>query len=119
MLRPNAADLQVHLHREPIDMRKGRTGLAAIVQESMKRDPFGGALYLFVGRKYDAMKILYWDINGYAVWHKVIESKEKFYWPRLIEEEVVSMSAEQLEWLMDGYDVWARPHQMVKFTHAM
>jgi hypothetical protein len=49
---------------------------------------------------------------------KVIESREKFHWPRLFQEDVVELTSEQLHWLMDGYDVWARPHKAVTFTHV-
>jgi hypothetical protein len=30
----------------------------------------------------------------------------------------VEMTSEQLHWLMDGYDVWSRPHKPVTFTHV-
>jgi hypothetical protein len=49
---------------------------------------------------------------------KVIEGREKFHWPRLFQEDVVEMTSEQLHWLMDGYDVWSRPHKSVTFTHV-
>jgi hypothetical protein len=47
----------------------------------------------------------------------VIESDEKFHWPRLLEEEVITMTTEQLNWLLDGYDVWRQPHKMLRFLH--
>ena len=75
----------MYLHREPIDMRTGRNGLAALVREGMQHDPFAPeALYVFVGRRYDMLKILGWDRNGYAIWSKKIESDEKFRWPRML-----------------------------------
>ena len=117
MMRP-VADVQVYLHRATIDMRRGRNKLAAIAKEEMKIDPFSKALFVFVGRRYHALKILGWDRNGFGLWYKVIESKEKFYWPRLLEEEVVTMTSEQLNWLLDGYNVWASPHRMIKFHHV-
>lgn len=50
MLRPEGEQLTVYLHREPIDMRLQRTGLAALVQEAIGEDPFkGNAIYAFVG----------------------------------------------------------------------
>jgi len=53
MMRPSA-DVQVYLHREPIDMRRGRNGLAALVREGMRQDPFATqALYVFIGRRGD------------------------------------------------------------------
>jgi transposase len=118
MLRPSAADLKVYLHRAAIDMRKGRNGLAAIAREVMQKDPFSNTCFLFTNRRYTALKILAWDINGFSLWSKVIESREKFAWPRLFQEDVVEITSEQLHWLMDGYDVWARPHTAVTFTHV-
>jgi transposase len=118
MMRPSG-DVQVYLHRAPIDMRTGRNGLAALVREGMHQDPFAEqALYVFIGRRYDALKILGWDRNGYAIWQKKIESDEKFHWPRMLEEDVVTLTAEQLNWLLDGYNVWSAPHRMIRFTHV-
>jgi transposase len=118
MMRPTG-ELQVYLHREPIDMRKGRNGLAALVREAMGQDPFApSALYVFIGRRYDALRILGWDRNGYAIWSKKIESDEKFHWPRVVQDNVVTLTSEQLNWLLDGYDVWSTPHRMIRFTHV-
>ena len=66
MLRPNAPDLKVYLHRAPIDMRAGRNGLAAIAREVMQQDPFSNAYFLFTNKRFDAIKLLTWDINGYG-----------------------------------------------------
>lgn len=119
MMRPVGDDLKVHLYRAPIDMRRGRNALAALVREGIREDPFAAnALYVFIGRRYNALKILSFDRNGFAVWYKKIESAEKFHWPRMLDEEVVSLSSEQLGWLLDGYDVWAQPHRMIKFSHV-
>lgn len=118
MMRPATEDLKVYLHRCPIDMRRGRHGLAALAKEVMRQDPFSPALFVFVGRKFDTLKILGWDRNGFALWCKKIESEEKFHWPRLLQEEVISLSVEQLNWLLDGYDVWAQPHRVIKYLHV-
>ena len=118
MMRP-MGEVKVYLHRAPIDMRRGRNGLAALVREGMQQDPFAAqALYVFIGRRYDTLKILSWDRNGFAVWWKRIESDEKCHWPSLLQEDVITLTAEQLNWLLDGYDVWAAPHRMIKFTHV-
>lgn len=118
MMRPCGEGLQVLLYREPVDMRKGRNGLAALAQEVMKVDVFSGALLIFVSKHYNAVKILYRDRNGFALWHKVIESREKFIWPRLLEADVVTLTVEQLEWLLEGYDIWRQPHKILRFKHA-
>lgn len=118
MMRPVGDDLKVYLHRAPIDMRTGRNGLAALAKEVMQADPFSGALFIYVGRRYDSMKILSWDRNGFSVWWKRIESEERYHWPRLLEEAVVTLTVQQLNWLLDGYDVWAQPHRMIRFSHV-
>ena len=61
MLRPDRDAPQVYLYRLPIDMRKQRNGLAALVQEMMSADPFGGAIFVFVGKRFDRIKILCCD----------------------------------------------------------
>jgi transposase len=118
MMRPSGEDLKIYLHRAPVDMRKGRNGLAALAQETMKLDPFSGNLFVYVGRRFNALKILYWNRNGFALWSKRIESSEKYHWPRMLQEDVVTLSTEQLNWLLDGYDVWTQPHEMLRFQHA-
>ncbi len=66
MLRPSAPELMVYLHRAPIDMRAGRNGLAAVAREVMQKDPFGKTCFVFTNKRYTALKILAWDINGFS-----------------------------------------------------
>jgi hypothetical protein len=66
MLRPSAPDLKVYLHRTPIDLRRGRNGLAAMAREVMQKDPFSNTCFLFTNKTYSALKILAWDINGFS-----------------------------------------------------
>jgi transposase len=109
----------VYLHREPVDMRLQRTGLAVLAQEVLRQDPFSaGAVFAFVGKRYDRVKLLAWDQNGFVLWYKVIESAEKFIWPRDAAEQVVTLTAEQLNWLLDGYDVFRQPHRLLRLAHA-
>jgi transposase len=108
----------VYLYRLPIDMRRGRNGLAALAGEMMPEALYTGAVFLFVGRRFDTIKALRWDRNGFSVYHKVIESCEKYYWPRMLSEAVVAVSVEQLNWLLDGYDVWRQPHQMLRLLRV-
>ena len=59
MMRAVGDDLKVYLYRKTVDMRKGRNGLAALARESIPTSVFCGALYLYVGRHFDTMKIFY------------------------------------------------------------
>lgn len=119
MLCPDLRGVRVYLHRAPVDMRRGRNGLAGLVRAVMNEDPFAGdALFCFIGKGRDKLKILYWQRNGFVVWYKVIEGREKFHWPRRGDGASVKLTGEQLGWLLEGYDVTKmRPHQALTFSH--
>jgi transposase len=72
MLCPDLHDVRVYLHREPVDMRRQRNGLAALVRTVINQDPFSNSLFCFIGKGRDKLKILYWNRNGFVVWYKVI-----------------------------------------------
>lgn len=55
---------RVYLAAGTTDMRKGFDGLAALVQQQLKRDPFGGAVSAFRGKRGDLIKLLWWDGQG-------------------------------------------------------
>jgi transposase len=118
MLRPERSIERVYLHRAPIDMRKQMDGLAALVEGVLRADPFSGALFVFINRRRDKLKMLAWDRTGFIVWYKRLE-QEKFAWPMRSSETMVTLSGEQLHWLLDGYDVFRmKPHRALQFSHA-
>jgi transposase len=94
----------VYLHRDPVDFRKSINGLSVIVEQSMGLSVFDSALFLFCNKQRDKLKILYWDSSGFCLWYKRLE-KEKFKWPRKDSRRVVSLSEEQLHWLLRGFDI--------------
>ncbi len=94
----------VFLHRDFVDFRKAINGLAALVEDELKRDAYTGALFVFCNKDKDKLKILYWDKTGFELWQKLLE-KQKFKWPSKIKEHEFALTAEQLDWLLCGYDV--------------
>jgi transposase len=104
MMRP-ANDLPtVYLCRDIVDFRKGIQGLAVLVEGTLELDPFSEKMFVFCNRKRDKVKILYWERNGYCLWQKSLE-RAKFKWPRKAQDSVITMTGQQLNWLLDGYDV--------------
>src|SRR4051812_15811790 len=97
MLLPDLREVRVYLDRAPVDMRRQRKGLSALVRAVINEDPFrSDALFCFIGKGRDKLKILYWNKNGFVVWYKAIEGKEKFRWPRPTDDTVVTFTGEQL-----------------------
>jgi transposase len=90
------------------DMRKGMNGLALQVQEVLRRDPFGGHVFVFRGRKGDLLKILWHDDRGMCLFVKRLEAG-RFIWPSPA-EGVVTISTGQLGYLLEGID-WRMPRQ--------
>jgi len=81
-------DVTVYLHREAVDFRVGINGLAARVEQSMQRDPMTRAVYAFINRRRDRVKLLLWDRNGFWLLLKRLE-QDRFHWPR--DESVLSL----------------------------
>lgn len=94
----------IFLYRDFVDFRKAINGLAALVEDELKRDAYTGALFVFCNKAKDKLKILYWDRTGFALWQKRLE-KQKFKWPSRVNKNEFTLNAEQLGWLLSGYDV--------------
>lgn len=62
-------------------------------------------LFVFCSRGRDKIKIVYWERSGFVLWYKRLE-KERFPWPRRDEQGVVAMTGRELNWLLDGIDLF-------------
>lgn len=113
-LRPDAAIPALYLYRHPVDFRKSYRGLSAIVERELGHDPFSGTLYAFVNRARSRIKILFWEDNGFVLYYKAL-AEERFRWPEPT-ETLMTIDGEQLNWLLDGYDIAAmRPHRVLRY----
>jgi transposase len=65
--------LQVFMAVEPVDMRKSFDGLSAAVQTVFERNVLEGHLFLFLNRRRDLVKCLWWDRDGLAIFSKRLE----------------------------------------------
>ena len=101
---PSAA--RVYVAAGPTDMRKGFDGLSALVQETLKKDPFIGHLFVFRGRRGDLVKVLWWDGQGFCLFAKRL-NQGRFVWP-LMKDGVITLTPAQLAMLLEGIDWRAR-----------
>jgi transposase len=67
-----SAAVRVYLATKPADMRKSFDGLFALAS-GLALDPLSGHLFVFVNKRRDRIKVLYWDRDGLAVWAKRLE----------------------------------------------
>jgi transposase len=66
--------VRVMMATKPVDFRKGAEGLAALVRETMKSDPFSGAVYVFRAKRADRVKLIYWDGTGVCLFANYVHS---------------------------------------------
>ena len=82
--------IRVYLALGSTDMRKAINGLSVLVEQAMGLNPFSGDLFVFCNRARNIIKILYWDENGFCLWHKRLE-EHRFPWPQR-EEQVLTIN---------------------------
>ncbi len=98
------------------DMRKGFDGLQGIVSGVLEQDPLCGHLFLFVNRRRDKLKILYWDGDGLAIWYRRLEQgtfQLPTDLPKANEKKTPSaeISVDDLSLLLGGIDLRSVAHR--------
>lgn len=94
--------LQVFMAVEPVDLRKGFDGLSAAVEAVFGRHVLDGYLFLFLNRRRDRIKILWWDRDGLAVFCKRLE-RGSYEVPRHERDaKQLRLDATQLSLLLGG-----------------
>ena len=117
VLRPHKQLSNVYLYRYPVDFRKGPRGLAALVELELGHDPFSGTLYAFCNRAKNKIKVILWEDNGFILFYKAL-AEERFQWPTS-GEQTMKLTGEQLNWILDGYNIEAMtPHKVLRYETA-
>jgi transposase len=97
-----STNVPIYLCTAPTDMRKSFDGLSAIVASVMNKDVLNGHLFLFLNRRRDHVKLMYWDRDGLAIWYKRLEAGT-FETPRAsADQSHVELDATQLALLLNG-----------------
>ena len=84
---------------EPVDLRKGIDGLAAVCREKLQADPFSGWLFIFRSRRGTAIKLLAYDGQGFWLATKRL-SKGRFRWWPSGSEPARTLRAHQAQLLL-------------------
>jgi transposase len=106
MTIPIPSGARVWLATGHTDMRKGFDGLALLVQETLKRNPHNGHLFVFRGRRGSLIKVLWHDGQGMCLFAKRLE-RGRFIWPAQA-DGTIAVTPAQLGYLLEGID-WRLP----------
>jgi transposase len=98
------ANVRLYLCTRPTDMRKSFDGLHTLVRQVFEVGPLDGHLFLFVNRRHDRVKILWWDRDGLALYYKRLEAGT--YQLPVVSDDAqgVEIDATQLALLLSGVD---------------
>jgi len=96
------AGAAIYLCTSVSDMRKSFDGLSGIVRHEFGREPNDGSLFLFINRRRDRIKILYWENGGFALWYKRLEAGTFEVVTSSDERPVVTIDATELSMLLSG-----------------
>ena len=113
---PHGVDIFVGL--APIDLRWGFDRLAGTVKERIGRDARGGALFIFFGKRRDAIKVLFFDGTGMCLFYKRLD-RGTFRLPETLEAGVTSVAIDEreLDDLLDGIAIEEPPAMVKKVSH--
>ena len=92
----------IYLHSGATDMRKSFDGLSGLIRGSFGGDPADGSLFLFVNKRRDRLKALWWDGDGFVLWYKRLERGTFETVPARGGEARVRIDSTQLAMILGG-----------------
>lgn len=93
---------KVYLACGTTDLRKSIDGLAMLVENKLKLDPFEKALFVFCNKQQNRLKILHFDEGFWLYYHRIEHNKLR--WSQT-KEEAIKINKEELSWILKGYEV--------------
>lgn len=98
-----AQGAQIYVADKAIDFRKAINGLVALIIEQFETPVNDGSVYVFYNRDCDRVKCLFWDKNGFALYHKRLE-RGRFKFAKSADGSSQVITHQQLDWLLAGLD---------------
>ena len=96
---------RLHLYVKYVDMRRSFDGLHAIVQSEFCRDIQDGDMFLFLNKRRDRIKILWWDGDGLAIFMKRLEAGT-YQLPNCAADDIsLAMTRTEVELLLAGIEI--------------
>lgn len=89
-------------------MRKGFAGLSGLVREHIKHELMSGDVFIFINRRRDRIKLLMWDVTGFALYYKQLERgtfEPAFRLPQSEDEPSSELRWSDLVMLLEGIEI--------------
>jgi transposase len=110
--------VQIFLALEPVDMRWSFDRLSGAAQEAIGYDARSGALFVFYGRRKDALKILFFDGTGMVIFYKRFDSSVvKLPTDAPPETKQIALDDAMLDALLDGIALEGPASNRRRVTH--
>lgn len=93
---------RIFLATDPVDFRKGIDGLTAVCRRSFGDNPLEGAVYVFRNRAGTALKLLFYDGQGYWLCLKRLSQGHFTWWPQTVDARVPLSARELIILLWNG-----------------
>lgn len=110
-MMPMALNTRVYLCTEAVDMRKHFDGLYGLAKTVLEEDPLSGALFVFMNRRRDYVKVLYHDRGGLCLWSKRLELGTFEALRAADDGKKRALSMAELTMLIDGVKVSGVEHR--------
>jgi transposase len=97
-------NVRLYLATEPVDLRRSYDGLSALVDGTFGRQAMSGDLYIFMNRRANQVRILFWDRDGYVIMMKRLEEGTFRRVKAADGKDLVEIDAGELAMLLEGID---------------
>jgi len=92
------------LYGSPTDMRKGFAGLSGLVRQHIDHELLSGDVFIFINRRRNRIKLLMWDVTGFALYYKQLE-RGTFERPQSTSQGALELSWSDLVLLLEGIEI--------------
>lgn len=107
---------KIHVYVAPTDMRKGIDGLSGIVRGELKAEPTDGSLFVFINRRRDRMKILYFDGGGFWLYYRLLEAGTFEQLKNTDQSRSITIDATQLAMLLSGISLKSSERRQRRYS---
>lgn len=107
---------KIYVYMPVTDMRKGVHGLSGIVRSEFAADPTDGSLFVFVNRRRDRLKILYFDGGGFWLYYRLLEAGTFEELRNLNKSSYLTIDATELTMLLSGVSLVASSRRRRRYS---